>query len=131
MDFYVSNLNNDYEKLCHIIKEYRLSTGKEQKYIAKLLGISQPDYSRKESGNVIFTAYELKILSNNGLTIDSIFNVSQYTPYSFDTLFPAIKSNLDSTQKDVILKIVGILLSSLSEVKNNLNDSIEKITTIY
>lgn len=85
MDFYVSNLNNDYEKLCHIIKKYRLST--EQKYIAKL--------------------------------------------YSFDTLFPAIKSNLDSTQKDVILKIVGILLSRLSEVKNNLNDSIEKITTIY
>lgn len=57
-----------------ILKELREGHKKEQKELAEYLGISAPNYSKKEAGQVRFSLLEAKKLSEFfGLSIDEIF----------------------------------------------------------
>jgi DNA-binding XRE family transcriptional regulator len=60
------------------LRMLREENGKTQEEMAKVLGISEPNYSKKESGQVKVSLLEAKIVSDYfGMTIEEIFFASE------------------------------------------------------
>lgn len=119
MDITIFDNYRDYEYLCRIIKDFRISSKHEQLYMAKLLGITQSDYSRRENGTVVFSADDIKILYANGFNLDTFCGAERYDNLSSETILNHFSNNISEVNRDFFLKILSNLIVFYKQ-KNNL-----------